>query len=586
LAAWMGSTVTSALPVGCSSTAGFSASTGLPCNSATVSTYPAGCTSNTGYSSTTGASCATTVALTYPAGCTSAAGYSPTTGASCATGATTSTGTLTAGTDGSITGSTSSYVSSGIQVKKGETKDVVAVRLQAVAGPVQVTRVTADFGVRPWLFFSKLDLHDSNGKVIATKVLSDSTSSTEVTVGSDYQVQFDNLNYVVTPGTTVDLAVDASVLSATDKITNGMTLSAAITNIRTINGVGYTDTVSNLANWPATSSSTAGTALTTGAGLNYVSLTSTGSVADIYARISPNSPVTGQQVVSTTQTTSGVTLGIFSVKSANNSSTLNTLAIDVHYTAGNGSSPALASAFSNYRLFVNGSSVAGGSLSGSTLTFSNMTVPLAQDTWVDLTVEADASAIGTTVTSNASVYLGLANSTSNPVVTDANYGTTTSEGGTPLSNVLTLTASSLNVTNATASLGSAITQSNSTVGYNATYSFTLTNNSNNDLYVSATPATVTPISTNGSTGSVGTSGLTSVTVSPSTLSGDYGNPVTAFDIPASSSRTFSFSGVLRNVSGGSTTLYVSSIVYGTAAGSPTGQSITSGLSGLKLTAAF
>ncbi|HEY4512572.1 MAG TPA: peptidoglycan-binding domain-containing protein, partial [Candidatus Paceibacterota bacterium] len=49
---------------------------------------PVGCTSTAGYSPTTGASCASgAVTMTYPAGCTSASGFSPTTGASCATGA-------------------------------------------------------------------------------------------------------------------------------------------------------------------------------------------------------------------------------------------------------------------------------------------------------------------------------------------------------------------------------------------------------------------------------------------------------------------------------------------------------------------
>ena len=53
-------------------------------------TYPAGCTSSTGFSSTTGQPCTGTVmTTTYPAGCTSASGYSPTTGANCSTGVST-----------------------------------------------------------------------------------------------------------------------------------------------------------------------------------------------------------------------------------------------------------------------------------------------------------------------------------------------------------------------------------------------------------------------------------------------------------------------------------------------------------------
>jgi peptidoglycan hydrolase-like protein with peptidoglycan-binding domain len=72
--------------------------------SGTVSTggLPAGCTSTSGYSTTTGLPCSGGSSL--PAGCTSTAGYSPTTGAKCdgSTGGSTPTGPLTGGA-GSIT---------------------------------------------------------------------------------------------------------------------------------------------------------------------------------------------------------------------------------------------------------------------------------------------------------------------------------------------------------------------------------------------------------------------------------------------------------------------------------------------------
>ncbi len=64
--------------------------------STTSGTLPAGCTSTAGYSPTTGTKCDSVVAAattTLPAGCTSTAGYSPTTGVSCATGVTTTTTT-------------------------------------------------------------------------------------------------------------------------------------------------------------------------------------------------------------------------------------------------------------------------------------------------------------------------------------------------------------------------------------------------------------------------------------------------------------------------------------------------------------
>ncbi len=519
-----------------------------PMTRAALEAFAAGTTVSTGTTGTT-----TTVALC-PNGMTLASNCSvaPTT-----TGTTTGTTTVATGsTDGSITASTSSYVSSGISIKKGETKDVAAVRLQAVVGPVKVTRVDVQFNVRPWLFFSQVTLHDNTGKVLATKALSSIADTTEITVGSLYQVRFDGLNYTVTPGTNPDLAVGASVLAATDKIpSEGQPVTTGITNLRTLSEIGYADTV-------------------TYGGINNVTLTSTGSVADLYTRISPSSPVAGQQVVSLTQTTSDVTLGAFSIKSANNSSTLNTLSVAVN--------AADTTDFSNYRLYVAGQSVAGGVLSAGTVTFSNMTVPLALDTWTDLTIKADIKALPT----STQVYLGLVSDASHVVVTDANYGTPTfGTSGTRSTNILTLTSNSVAISNATATLGSAIVQGNSTVGYNATYAFTLTNNSNNDLYVNSTPAAFVA-----TTKTSGTATLTSVTVSPSTVNGD---DTYSYAIPAGTARTFSFPASIYGSTGSAVTFKATGINYSTAVyttigGATTGTpgSISTGLSALSLTASF
>lgn len=56
----------SSLPTGCSSTVGFSVTTGNRCNTPatpTISNFPAGCTSNIGYSSTTGQKCSAVIAV-------------------------------------------------------------------------------------------------------------------------------------------------------------------------------------------------------------------------------------------------------------------------------------------------------------------------------------------------------------------------------------------------------------------------------------------------------------------------------------------------------------------------------------------
>jgi peptidoglycan hydrolase-like protein with peptidoglycan-binding domain len=537
--------------------------------SGSVSTVP-GCAAGALFSATSGAAC-TTVSSTVP-GCTAGALFSATTGASCATGVVTTpgaTGVLTGTTDGSLQATTSSFISSGITMKKGETKDVAAVRLQALVGPVKVSRVDVTFNTRPWLLFSQVTLKDNNGAILATKSLSSIADVTELTVGTLYQVRFDNLSYIVTPGTNADLAVSATVLSATDKITAGMpVIVVGIPSLRTINAIGYSETIGF-------------------AGLNSVFLSEAGSVASIYTRISPASPIAGQQVVSLTETTPNAILGVFSLKSVNTNSTLNSLKVKINGTAAitslvNTTTNNVATNFSNFRLFIGGTQVAGGSLDATTgiVTFSNLSAPFAVDAWTDLTIKADIA-----MNVSGTVYASLdATVPANIVATDVNYNTSTVISNTANANTLTLTVNSLTLSAASATLGSAITNTNSTVGNNATYMFTLTNNSNNDLFVSTTALSLLTMTSSGS------STLASVIASPSSVNGDLtianGNATNvSFAIPAGTARTFTVAGALRGT--GTTVTYAATAInYGITAASPTGLSIISGLSALSLTASY
>ncbi|MFA5643789.1 MAG: peptidoglycan-binding domain-containing protein [Candidatus Paceibacterota bacterium] len=108
--------------------AALTASTTTGTGTGTTTTYPAGCTSSTGYSPTTGQACSgTTTTTTYPAGCTSATGYSPTTGQACSATTTTATGAA-------LTVALASDTPAGGNVLKGEAnKSVTRVILTAGA---------------------------------------------------------------------------------------------------------------------------------------------------------------------------------------------------------------------------------------------------------------------------------------------------------------------------------------------------------------------------------------------------------------------------------------------------------------------
>jgi len=188
----------------------------------------------------------------------------------------------------------SSAVSYGVTINAGATANLGAIKLQAVSGPVKVTSVDVHMNVRPWLYFSQLTL-SSNGTVLATLPLT-SANATEITVGSDYLINFSGLTYTVTPGVNPDLVLAGTSISGTNRLGSGAPIDTVIGNIKTVNGSGWTDSVGP---------TSAPVLNNNGAGLNQVTLSSTGSVALIYTNLSNSSPATSQ--VSITQSTGSTT---------------------------------------------------------------------------------------------------------------------------------------------------------------------------------------------------------------------------------------------------------------------------------------
>jgi len=542
------STGTSMVP-GCSAGAMFSSTTGQPCSTGT-STVP-GCSAGAMFSSTTGQPCSGTT--------------SPGTGGS------TSAAWTPDGTNGSVTASYSPIVSSSQTLNEGQTANMYAVKLQAVAGKVDLNRFDVYFSDRAWLDFSQLTLSDSNGNVIATLTPTPSTV-TEVTVGSSYLVRFTGFNYVIPSGSTATLVVGGTVVSNSTHITSGspvISVTVPTTAVQTINGLGYSNTtgVSNT---------------------NTVTLSSTGSTANILSRVSPSSPA--QRIVTTTsnQTTPNVVLGVFSLQSQNNTANLNGLSVNINTTnaAGTAPGPAVASVFQNLRLIDSATnSTYGANSVGSTTTFTNLSINLPTNTWKDLTLEADVLQNVSGVQSTSSLALA-SNDTTNIVAVDQNYNTPTVTANTSSSNGVTFLTSGVSVSNESSGFTPTNGANGVTQGGTATFSFTLTNTGNTDVFISKVPAVALATSTTGSVGSPASasSTLTFVTASPTNYAGDTGTAPSsgAYDIPAGTSRTFTYTGTLDDT-GGTSGLRVFSITqinFGTAAATPTGSNVNFGLGSL------
>lgn len=528
-----------------------------PSDSMTPAGLPAGCTSAFGYSTTTGQPCAG-VMSTVP-GCTSTSGFSSTTGQPCS-GSTTTGGLTADGTDGSITIGASALVSSGTAVKKGETRDVLSTKLQATSGPVSINRAEVKFSERPWLTLTKVMLKDGNGNVLATKDLSSSADATEVTVGTDYRVRFDNVNIVVRPGTDLHLVVAVTVLASSDKITGQtVTLDIPSGGLRTVNGQGFSETIGDTADFTFT-------------------LPTTGSNGDIYTSISTNSPLAGFQTVAagTTQT-ENVLLGIFRIKSQNTSSTLNSLSFNLNRST----SVATTTLFSNVRLEANGLSYGANSLVAGGTTFTNMQVPLPLDQWIDLKLTANVAGADTSSSVSASSTLVAASISG----VDTNFNSlTVSNAGNVTSADRTFLQTGLGLVSSSAVLGNP-NNADAPTNFGATFTFTLKNTGNNVLYVSQTPGLM--FSTSTTPASNATSTITTLQASnPTEDSGDVGT--TSFAIQAGAQRTFTANGIVGKTAGGTGVhqLKITAIKFGSTSAANTASSLTTGLGNLVVNANF
>lgn len=437
------------------------------------------------------------------------------------TSSSSSSSTVTSdGKDGTITLTLDGYVTNQT-VKKGETKDVYAVKAKTTAGDVTISRFDLRFSKRPWLYFNKLALKTSDGTVIAEKTISSASDATELTVGSDYLVRFTDVNFVVKNGEEKIIVASASVLPSTDQSDTTMTIQTGSGGVRTINGLGFTDSLSVTSDGRT------------------ITFTSSGSTGEISGRLNSGSPASRIVTTSTSGETSGVVLGMFDFKALNSASKINTLAFSFNSTSGN-NLVNLSQIFKRMTL-TDGTKTYNGSIgynlagtaTASTTQFSNLDIDLGLDSWKTWTLKADvADADDFTNGIVASTTLAVGSQIAG---IDANYKTTTYGTNTIASNDITFLKSGVSVGSMSASQTPIDNGSSAVATSTVKFVFTLTNTGNNDVYVSKTPSTfVATSTTSGAQGS-----LTLLSADTSTLSGDSS---TVYIIPSGSSRKFTLDG--------------------------------------------
>ncbi|MDE2040823.1 MAG: peptidoglycan-binding protein [Patescibacteria group bacterium] len=541
--------------------------------------------------------------VTCPAGytCTPVAGATtPVTGAP--------TGITTPGVPGTLAVSLWNSPSNGTVVYKGQAYDVVTYKVQASASDMAVQSISLDFDSRLWLYADSITLHDDTGAVIGSVSNLSQSNFTELTVGSDYRITIPVSNYVVRAAQTKYITANVHFLTTSDRVTGYVGVTQV--QIRSVDGTGVTDT-ETVGNTGAVGNSACIAASSTCRNFNYQG----SGAGSVVVTVDSSSPLAGLVQISTGGQTQNVPLAVYDVKSQNAPSTLRSLSVVV-YTTGAGSLMTPSTLFSQYTIKVGGQTYGAqtvtantasySSLAGSsTVTFTNLNVPLAADTYVPITLLANVAqdtnnALDGAMASTSWAITGTAGGTSNnPDVEDSSYNTLAINSATFISSNLTFSGSSATLSNLTATLGSAITGTSNggtsavTVGYNVSFGFTLTAG-NNTLFMSADPNQALATTSTGLSAASSSLSASGVVTNPGQISGDTANSAATngnygyYTIPAGSSRQFTFNGAMSNVNGvqGFHTFQITAVKYGTTTTALTGGTINYNLQPLKVSATF
>lgn len=485
--------------------------------SATPVVTTPGCTAGALFNSMTGASCS--AVSTLPAGCTAGALFSSTTGASCT--ATTPAPVVTTSGEGSVAVSYDGVPADNLAVNRGEEKAVMAVKIKASGSDMKVSRIWLDINTRIWLSADKVTIMDGS-TVVATLPLSSSTV-TEVTAGSAWQLQFNGLNVVVPVGTTKVLTFKVSrptLTSADSSVT-----IAATSTIRTVDGAGITDT-------------------TTLGSRTWNMAAVAASVGTLTNSLASTSPLQGS--VSGLSATSGVTTDVklmdFSLKATDGD--VNVSAVSGTITT-SGTCTA-AQCISSIELR-DGTTVLDSVVGAGTFTFNEQSIDVLKDATKTLSVWAKVNHVASSyVVAGDSITAAVTSvtGTSGPAFTAANSATTVTGNAQYLFRYApTITLGAVSAVQADESTSTTVYK-----GANYSISFTVAAPAGSDIYV-ATTSTATVLAYNASA-TVGTSKSNSSTdyggtlVTASTVSGvSSTGSVSGYDkVSAGTSRTFTITG--------------------------------------------
>ena len=441
---------------------------------------PAGCTSTTGFSPTTGVSCAT--GTTLPAGCTSTTGFSPTTGVSCATVVT----PVTPGEASLTVTNAGVYMVSSL--RGGDVgKTVLGIKIKVTNADATLNRLdvqlsdSANVTIMPWRAIKSMSLYDGS-TLLKTVDTSSMSAWQEVVFAHYYTMRFEDIGLSIAKDTSKILTVTVDMLD-TPMVTPGALNSTIKFENPKLNGNG--GAINSIRATDASGLTQYAVYGTT----NTVTLTQTSVLAVLQATSNTNSPKVGLLLGNAIDSVSDLEVFRLDLKSQNNASTIKTIDFNVSQTFGgtstndiaavklyDGSTLVQSSAVEDVTGGVWGSA-ANNNYTDDVVRFADLSIALAKDVTKTLIVKVDLKPIDGTIVKEGDVvkigYRGLS-------AVDANYNAPLSPAAVAGYNQIAyIKAPSL------AFLSQSITKTTNAAGKDAvtgTIKFTVTAN-NSDIYI-------------------------------------------------------------------------------------------------------
>ena len=386
---------------------------------------------------------------------------------------------------------------SGVTAYKGQTYDLAGFKLQASASDMSVTSVAFDFSSRFWLYANSITVKDETGAVVGSVSNLNSSNFTELTVGSDYRVTVP-VSLVVKATQSKYLTIGASFNAVTDRASQ--TLGISSFQVRSVDGTGVTDTET------VNTGNTAYVADDNGVNVIRAYSYQGTNVGQLVVTSDPSSPAIQTVQVSTAAQTQNVPLAIYDIKSQNQPGTLQTLTIGLSLSS---STLPVGNLFANVQLKAAGMTYSASSLSTTSATFTNLSIPLAADIYTPITISATLAQDTNSAYDNTYVTTSLNSSTGISAI-DATYNNIPAGNVTLVSNAQTFTASGVSVSGLNESPNPIVATANngasSTAQFTFTYSLTA---GNNPIYVSKTAGTAVTATTTTGAGKINTASVVS-----------------------------------------------------------------------------